>query len=137
MKIDKSRVFTGTICKSLSPYDSASSLDDDCNNFGMIVVEEKAFLIKFGDTDYVPIQAIKNSIHFLLLESKIRSDGFVRYSKEFISKSSNMMTPYFVKDIAPAFSPKSADEKIDITHLKKFAKTLGKNPVEMEKEKNH
>ncbi len=137
MKIEKSRVFTGTICKSLSPYGPASKLDDDYNNFGMIVVKEKAFLIKFGDTDYVPIQAIKNPIHFSLLESKVRSDGFVKYSKEFISESSNMMTPYFVKDITSAFSPKSADEIISISHLKKFAKTLEKNPVETEKTKNH
>lgn len=137
MKIEKSKVFTGTICKSLSPYGLASKLDDDYNNFGMIVVKEKVLLIKFGDMDYVPVQEIKNQIHFLLLESKIRSDGFVKYSKEFISESSNMMTPYFVKDIAPAFSSKSADEKISISHLKKFAKTLGKNPVETEKTKNH
>lgn len=137
MKIEKSKVFTGTICKSLSPYGLASKLDDDYNNFGMIVVKEKAFLIKFGDMDYVPVQEIKNQIHFLLLESKIRPDGFVKYSKEFMSESSNMMTPYFVKDIAPAFSSKSADEKISISHLKKFAKTLGKNPVETEKTKNH
>ncbi len=123
MKIEKSRIFIGDVYKSLSKYSTDNDIDD-YNNFGKIRVAQKVLLVKFGKSGYVPVSKIKNSIHFLLLEKRVCSDGMLKYSPIFLSENNDMFSSYFVEHVKPAFSPEKKEENIDYSALKKFSKSL-------------
>ncbi len=131
MKILKSRIYIGTIYKSFNRL-TKNSVDDDANNFGRDTVQEKAFLVKFGQDSYVPVNAIKNNLHFFVLEQKIQMNGTTKYAPEFLHTATDIETKKFVGNIKPAFSNETSHKNIGFSTLKKFVRIMESSEKTME-----
>ena len=132
MKIPKSRIYVGTIFKSLSRY-GKNLADDDTNTFGIGSVQNKVFLIRFGKDSYVPVSSVKNALHLLILDQKVQKNGATKYSPEFLHTFTDMDTNKYVGKIKPAFSMETSQEKIGLSTLKKFSKIMENSKNTLEK----
>lgn len=121
MELKKERIFIGDVYKSLSKYSTENDIDD-YNNFGRVMLAKNVILVKFGN-GYVPVKKIKNSLHMFVLERKVCPDGMLKYSPEFLLENSDMFSDNFVKNVKPAFPSEKKEESINLSALKKFAKT--------------
>ena len=123
MKLKKSQVFIGDIYMQTELEPMVEHGQQKA-----FLMKKDVFLVKFGLISYVPLQDIKNSLHFLTLQHKVKSNGIAKYAREFLAEGPTYRQCLWlsIKNIHPAFNPEKANEKVDVMKLKKFERYANK-----------